>query len=232
MIKSSPPVHPLGFRQHLWDLKGPYHSFTCVIRVTVKRYLASASLNLTVMTDFAQKLLHFPSQIELRVRQGVWANRSQEEVVIFVGNIRSYFSPKVVISCSSFLYNEKDMAASETFLPASFTKPLRFFVPLYCLFITSASLWRTTSSAAFLHLDKFLHAGVYGLLAMTVSLAWPQLAKIKIWLGCLLFGGFIEIAQGILTAGRTPSFWDFLANGIGAFMALVLITVLNQKFTK
>ena len=88
------------------------------------------------------------------------------------------------------------------------------------------------ASAAFLHLDKFLHAGVYGLLAMTVSLAWPQLAKIKIWLGCLLFGGFIEIAQGILTAGRTPSFWDFLANGIGAFMALVLITVLNQKFTK
>jgi len=81
-------------------------------------------------------------------------------------------------------------------------------------------------------LDKFLHAGVYGLLAMTVSLAWPQLSKVKIWLGCLLFGGCMEVAQGILSAGRTPSFWDFVSNGFGAFTALVLISVLNKKFTR
>jgi len=149
--------------------------------------------------------------------------------VIFVGNIRPYFSPRVVISCSSFLYNAKTMTASETFLPASFTKPLRIFVPLYCLFIIWASLRTSTGSGAFLHFDKVLHAGVYGLLAMTVSLAWPQFSKVKIWIGCLLYGGCIEIAQGTLTAGRTPSILDFVSNGFGAFTALVFISVLNHN---
>ena len=152
--------------------------------------------------------------------------------MIFVGDIRSYFSPRVVISCSSFLYNAKTMKASETFLPASFTKPLRIFIPLYCLFITWASLRPSTGDEILFHIDKFLHAGVYGLLAMTVSLAWPQFSKIKIWIGCLLYGGCIEIAQGTLTTGRILSFGDFVANSFGAFMALVVITVLNQKFSR
>ena len=150
--------------------------------------------------------------------------------MIFVGNIRPYFSPRVVISCSSFLYNAKTMTASETFLPASFTKPLRIFIPLYCLFIIWASLRPSTGDEIFFHIDKVLHAGVYGLLAMTVSLAWPQLSKIKIWIGCLLYGGCIEIAQGTLAAGRILSFGDFVANGFGAFAALVLVVVLNRKF--
>ena len=152
--------------------------------------------------------------------------------MIFVGNIRSYFSPKVVISCSSFLYTAKSMTVSETFLPASFTKPLRIFAPLYCLFIIWASLRTSTGSGAFLNFDKVLHAGVYGLLAMTVSLAWPQLAKIKVWTACLFFGGAMEIAQGTLSSVRTPSFGDFVANGFGAFAALVLVVVLNRKFRR
>ena len=122
------------------------------------------------------------------------------------------------------------MTASETFLPASFTKPLRIFIPLYCLFIIWASLRPSTGDEILFHIDKFLHAGVYGLLAMTVSLAWPQLTKIKIWIGCLLYGGCIEIAQGTLAAGRILSFGDFVANGFGAFAALVLVVVLNRKF--
>ena len=150
--------------------------------------------------------------------------------MIFVGNIRPYFSPRVVISCSSFLYNAKTMTASETFLPASFTKPLRIFIPLYCLFIIWASLRPSTGDEIFFHIDKVLHAGVYGLLAMTVSLAWPQLSKVKIWISCLLYGGCIEIAQGTLAAGRILSFGDFIANGFGAFAALVLVVVLNRKF--
>ena len=150
--------------------------------------------------------------------------------MIFVGNIRPYFSPRVVISCSSFLYNAKTMTASETFLPASFTKPLRIFIPLYCLFIIWASLRPSTGDEIFFHIDKVLHAGVYGLLAMTVSLAWPQLSKVKIWISCLLYGGCIEIAQGTLAAGRILSFGDFVANGFGAFAALVLVVVLNRKF--
>jgi len=150
--------------------------------------------------------------------------------VLFVGNIRPYFSPKVVISCSSFLYIGNPMTASETFLPASFLKPLRISVPLYCLFIAWASLRTTTGGATIPHFDKILHAGGYGLLAMAISLAWPRLSKIKIGIICLLYGGAIEIAQGTLTTGRMTSFWDFVANGVGAAIALIVISFLNRKF--
>jgi len=152
--------------------------------------------------------------------------------VVFVGNIRPYFSPRVVISCSSFLYSGKVMTASETFLPASFCKALRFFVPLYVMFIAWASLRSSTGSSSIPHFDKILHIGVYGLLAMAISLAWPRISKIKIWAACLLYGGVLEIAQGTLSFGRTPSVGDFTANGLGALAALLLVSLLNQKFTR
>jgi len=124
------------------------------------------------------------------------------------------------------------MSASETFLPASFLRPLRICIPFYGLFIAWASLRTTTGGATIPHFDKILHAGVYGLLAMAISLAWPQISKIKIGIACLLYGGALEIAQGTLTTGRMPSFWDFTANGVGAFTALIVIYFLNQKFTQ
>jgi len=139
--------------------------------------------------------------------------------VIFVGNIRPYFSPKAVISCSSFQYIE-------------FQRPLQILTPFYIVFIIWASLQSSTGGVKIPHLDKVLHIGVYGLLAMIISLAWPKISKVKIWAACLVFGGLMELAQGSLTSGRMPSVWDFTANGAGALAALIVVVFLNQKFTR
>ncbi len=152
--------------------------------------------------------------------------------MIFNLNIRPYFSPKVVISRSSFAFNSQYMSASESFLPASIVKSLRVFVPAFCLFILWASLTPATGNMPQHHFDKVMHLGVYGILALATSLAWPRVSKLKITLACLGYGGFLEIAQGTLTTGRVASFWDFLVNGVGAVIALLFVMVLNRKFAK
>ena len=149
--------------------------------------------------------------------------------MIFSLQNRPYFSPKVVISYSSFVFSSQNMSASESFLPVSIVKSLRFFVPLFCLFILSASLITSPSNMPQNHFDKVMHLGVYGLLAFVTSLAWPRLSKLKIGLACLSYGGILEIAQGALSTGRVASFWDFVANGVGAVIALLFVMVINRK---
>lgn len=124
------------------------------------------------------------------------------------------------------------MTAADTILPASLRKPLRLFLPVYLTFITWVSLLPSNGEQTIPHLDKLLHAGVYGLLALVISLAWSHVSKLKIWLGCLAYGGVMEIAQGTLTASRTPSIFDFTANAVGAAAALVFIVFLTQKFAR
>lgn len=153
------------------------------------------------------------------------------------GNIRPYFNPYfnlggAVISCSSFLSKRDAMTPNETILPASLIKPLRVLMPLYCLFIIWASLRTSSGEQSIQHLDKLMHAGVYGGLAFGVSLTWPNLSKIKIGIFCLLFGGLMEVAQGMLTASRVPSFWDFTANGFGAAAALITVIFINHIFAR
>lgn len=152
--------------------------------------------------------------------------------MIFAGNIRPYFSPKPVISCSSFQYIENVMKASDTFLPASFRRPLQILTPFYIAFIIWASLQSSTSDLEIPYFDKILHAGVYGILFMIITLAWPKISNIRIWVACFIFGGLMEVAQGTLTSVRTPSFLDLMANGFGAFVALIVIFILNQKFAR
>ena len=151
--------------------------------------------------------------------------------VIFSLQNRPYFSPKVVISYSSFVFSSQNMSASESFLPVSIVKSLRVFVPLFCLFILWASLTSSPGGISIRHADKVMHVGVYGLLAFATSLAWPYVSKLKIGLACLSYGGILEIAQGALSTGRVASFWDFVANGVGAVIALLFVMVINRKLT-
>jgi len=41
------------------------------------------------------------------------------------------------------------------------------------------------------------------------------------WL-CALFGAALEVAQGLLTAGRTASGWDAFANSFGAALGVLV----------
>ena len=66
------------------------------------------------------------------------------------------------------------------------------------------------------HLDKLLHALGYGVLAMLAcGLFTPGHARRAALLWLMLFGGLIELAQGVWTVNRLADPWDLLANACG-----------------
>ncbi len=181
---------------------------------------------------FAPKLPHLGLLFYSRLRQGAVGETDVGGNVVFVGNIYGQDSLESVISCSQFSSNESAMPAYQHFLPASLRLSIRIGVGLYVLFIIWQSLTPAGTGGGIPHLDKLLHALVYGILAGGLCIAWPKLSKAVILLGCIALGGVLEIAQGAMPLGRTASLWDGLANMVGAVLAIALITILARKFAK
>lgn len=149
-----------------------------------------------------------------------------------MGNIWSHFSPEFVISCSLFPFNERGMSVYEFSLPASLRTPFRLGVLVYGAIIIWASLRPSTTSGDIPHFDKLMHLLVYGFLAYGISLAWPKLSKVKLLLGCIVLGGGLEIAQGMMGSGRTTSLFDGLANSFGTVLGMLAATVIAARFNK
>jgi len=124
------------------------------------------------------------------------------------------------------------MSAYKFFLPVSFRLPLRFGVGIYSLFIVWASLRPAGTGGAIPHMDKLLHLLVYAVLAFGMTLAWPNISKIKVFWACVAFGGLMEVAQGLLGVGRTASLWDGLANSLGAAMGVYIAYLIVAKFSR
>lgn len=124
------------------------------------------------------------------------------------------------------------MSAYEFFLPVSLRLPLRFGVGAYGLFVIWASLRPAGTGGAIPHLDKVLHLLVYAFLACGVALAWPKLSKMKVFWGCVVFGGLMELAQGVIGVGRTASIMDGLANSLGAALGVYIASFIMAKFAR
>jgi len=124
------------------------------------------------------------------------------------------------MSCSLLFVNVQKMSASEFSLPASLRYSLQFCVGAYTLFIVWASL-RPAGTVL-----------VYAALAFGVSLAWPRLPKIRVFWLCALFGAALEVAQGLLTAGRTASGWDAVANSFGTALGVLVAIGLSRIFAR
>ncbi len=86
--------------------------------------------------------------------------------------------------------------------------------------------------------DKLIHVGVFFLAAVLIiigSLRYNsknQLTRGRlgaIWLTCVLFGGLIEILQNEFVSGRTGDWLDFLANCIGATVAVLVWFVYQRR---
>ena len=152
--------------------------------------------------------------------------------IIIVGIIRSHFSPEFVISCSLFPFIAKRMTVHAFSLPVSLRLALRSFVGAYSLFIIWASLRPTGTGNIVPHLDKLIHLVVYGLLGATIALAWPKFSKLKIFWGCVGFGAALELAQGFMAVGRSASFFDSLANSLGAAIGVSVIAIIARKLRK
>ena len=79
------------------------------------------------------------------------------------------------------------------------------------------------------NIDKVLHAGIYGLLALTTLFAvgkklisaHPRPVAFLVLLFCALYGLSDEFHQSFIP-GRTPSVWDLFADTTGAGLAVFL----------
>ena len=73
------------------------------------------------------------------------------------------------------------------------------------------------------HVDKLIHALGYGVLAtLACGLFAPGNARRAALLWVLLFGGLIELAQGVWAVNRLADPWDLLANTCGIMVAVLL----------
>ncbi len=70
--------------------------------------------------------------------------------------------------------------------------------------------------------DKLLHYVTYGGLTGLIGLAFPRLSLLYIfWIGSGL-GAVLEIGQGLMGQGRTPSWADQAANMAGVITAILV----------
>ena len=84
------------------------------------------------------------------------------------------------------------------------------------------------------HTDKIVHAIMFGALYVCGGLdLWRgQLAsrRHELWLMCAVvaFGGLIEIAQQAMAIGRGGSSGDWIADGVGSLLALILLHKMSE----
>lgn len=90
-------------------------------------------------------------------------------------------------------------------------------------------------------IDKWTHAVLYlvlGLLILTEQLRAKKKAKLSsliywIWLFPIAMGGIIEVLQATCTGGRRSGEWlDFVADGIGSTLALLIGILLAKYYAK
>lgn len=80
--------------------------------------------------------------------------------------------------------------------------------------------------------DKVTHFGAYALFALLLSVCFSERGKIQNTVKAVLFattfGAFLEVLQAFAGTGRSFDPVDMIANGIGALLGGVLITVFYQ----
>ena len=86
----------------------------------------------------------------------------------------------------------------------------------------------------FAHIDKVYHSIAYFSLALFWLLGFPkaldsQMLKFGLGVACVVFGIVIEVLQATLTAYRTASLLDVLANAIGVAVAMMVYRYFSEK---
>jgi VanZ family protein len=102
------------------------------------------------------------------------------------------------------------------------------------IFYLSSRPSSTLPKAWFPHMDKFVHAGEYGLLAVLLfrAMTWPQytgfrkerLLRLSLWIMAIasLYALSDEIHQ-IFVPGRSAGFGDWVADVTGALLAIAIL---------
>lgn len=89
------------------------------------------------------------------------------------------------------------------------------------------------------NIDKLVHISLHFIFVLLWYLFFESQKKerkinlkIKVFLGSLLFGILIEILQGVFAKTRSADLFDVFANAIGAFSALLMITLFEKLLIK
>ena len=79
------------------------------------------------------------------------------------------------------------------------------------------------------HFDKFVHFSLYAVLLTLWLIDYFKVTKnplkrtvLIIIIASVLYGGIMEVIQKVLLQGRSGDFFDFLANTLGIFTALLM----------
>lgn len=109
---------------------------------------------------------------------------------------------------------------------------LRYALPAFfwTMLITVLCLMpgKDLPSVSILNFDKFVHISFFGMLNL-LYLRWGvfgnglKLSPIKITIFTIFYGGLIEILQGTFYTDRHADLMDFIANSVGALIALYCI---------
>jgi len=111
----------------------------------------------------------------------------------------------------------------------SFFRYVPMILVMGTIFILSSQPGDTLSLPDIPNIDKVLHAGIYGLLALTTLFAvgkelisaHPRPVAFLVLLFCALYGLSDEFHQSFIP-GRTPSVWDLFADTTGAVLMVFL----------
>lgn len=76
--------------------------------------------------------------------------------------------------------------------------------------------------------DKVQHVIAFGGVTFWGLMAFPTHARLIMW-ALALFGGLMEVLQGILTTTRQPSVYDWIADVVGILLAW-LVLMLWQRW--
>lgn len=99
----------------------------------------------------------------------------------------------------------------------------RLCTVVFAAAILFLSLQPSTGQASIPHADKVQHVLAYGVLAVLTGLGWPRLRRVWLIVLPALFGVGVEVLQGAMAMGRTPSVLDAVANTLGAAIGSALI---------
>lgn len=89
-----------------------------------------------------------------------------------------------------------------------------------------------------LSVDKLVHSGLFFVLVVlmtrgfTLQLSFVYLQKLPLFTSfylSVIYGGGLEIMQGMLFIGRTADVYDFIANAFGCVVALVFFSRIERK---
>jgi len=98
----------------------------------------------------------------------------------------------------------------------------RILTVAYTVYLTMAALGPAPTGPEIPHLDKIMHALAWGGLAFLAAIGWPQALRGPLLLAAA-HGALIEVLQGTVVQGRSAELADFLADLLGAVLAIVVL---------